>query len=207
MYFEQPLQNYLDDLASAQSTPGGGSASALSGSMAASLACMVARLTIGKANYADVQPEIEAILSQTEQLRRRFQEFMQEDIDAYGRLSACFKMPRETNEEKAARTKAIQARLGEAALVPLQMVEAAAQLVQYCQRLAEIGNKNVISDIATGTMLASGAATGASWMVRTNLQAMKDMEQVTALSDRLSAALDTVSTASQQVITIVGERA
>src|SRR5437588_3250347 len=91
MYLDKPLHYYLDELASAQSTPGGGSASALSGAMGSALASMVARLTLGKASYADVQPEIETLLQQSEKLRERFQQLMQEDIEAYARLSASFK--------------------------------------------------------------------------------------------------------------------
>src|SRR5690348_8396973 len=108
VYLDKPPQAYLDDLASSKSTPGGGSAAALSGAMGASLASMVARLTLSKADYASVHQEIEAILQETEQLRTRFQQLIQEDIEAYGRLSACFKMPRASEEERAARTKAIQ---------------------------------------------------------------------------------------------------
>lgn len=207
MYLDKPLQNYLDELASSQPTPGGGSAAALSGAMGAGLASMVARLTLGKDAYAAVQQEIEIISQQTERLRVRFQQLMQEDIEAYGRLSATFKLPRTTPEEKAARTEAIQKQLAEAALVPLEVAECAAELVQYCQRIAEIGNANVLSDIATGTALASSAGTGASWMVRTNLRAMKDLQLVNILSNRLSAALDTIAAYSQQVVNKVGERA
>ncbi len=207
MYIDEPLQQYLDDLASSQSTPGGGSASALSGAIGAGLASMVARLTIGKPDYADVQQEIKSLIQQTEQLRTRFQQLIQEDIDAYGRLSACFKMPRTTDEERLARTQAIQARLADAASVPLEVTERAAELLRHCQRIAEIGNKTVLSDIATGTMLASSAGTGASWMVRTNLLAMKDLALVDTLSDRLNTALDTIAACSQQVITLVGEKA
>lgn len=207
MYLDKPLQNYLDELASSQPTPGGGSAAALSGAMGAGLASMVARLTLGKDAYAAVQPEIEAISQHTERLRTRFQQLMQEDIEAYGRLSSTFKLPRTTPEEKVARTEAIQKQLAGAALVPLEVAECAAELVHYCLRIAEIGNANVLSDVATGAALASSAGTGASWMVRTNLRAMKDLEQVNALGDRLSAALDTIATYSQQVVNKVGERA
>src|SRR5690349_588878 len=174
MYLEKPLYTYLDDLASDRPTPGGGSTAALSGAMGAALACMVARLTVGKADYAAVQSEIEALIARGEQLRARFQELIQADIDAYGRLSASFKLPRTTAEEKAARTLAIQAQLVEAALVPLEMAERAAELIQICQRIAEIGNKNVLSDIATAGSLAVAAGSGASCMVRTNTQLLKD---------------------------------
>ena len=207
MYLEQPLQHYLDELASAQPTPGGGSAAALSGAMGAGLASMVARLTQGKAGYEAVQDEIAERIIETEQLRTRFQELMQEDIEAYGRLSACFKMPRGTDEERIARSQAIQARLGEAALVPLEVAECAARLVLSCQRIAEIGNVKVLSDIATGTMLASSAGAGASWMVRTNLLSMKNEEQVNVLSERLNVALDTITVQSQQVVALVREKA
>jgi formiminotetrahydrofolate cyclodeaminase len=206
MYLDRPLQDYLDELASAQPTPGGGSAAALSGAMGAALASMVAHLTLGKAKYADVEPEIEELLQQTEKLRARFQQLMQEDIDAYGKLSASFKLPRSTPEEVDARGKAIQKQLLEAALVPLEMVESAFQLVQYCRRIAEIGNANVLSDIAMGALLASSAGAGAAWMVRANLVAMKDLEMVNILSDRISVALDGITEYSQQITTIIGGR-
>src|SRR5579863_1210431 len=206
MYLAQPLQQYLDDLASANSTPGGGSASAISGAMGAALASMVARLTIGKANYADVEQEITALLQQTERLRERFQQLMQEDIDAYGKLSAAFKLSRYTEEERSARTEAIQEQLAEAALVPLEVVECSAELVKCCRRFAEIGNKNVLSDIAAGALLGASAGMGAAWMVRVNLQSMKDAELVDVLSDRLGVALDTITEWNQEILTIVGSR-
>jgi len=206
MYLEQPLRHYLNDLASANSTPGGGSASAISGAMGAALASMVARLTIGKATYAHVEEEITSILDQTELLRERFQQLIQEDIDAYGKLSSAFKLPRKSDEERAARTLAIQEQLLEAALVPLEMVECAAELVKYCHRIAEIGNKNVLSDVATGALLGASAGTGAAWMVRINLQSLQDDELVDVLSDRLSVALDHITGWNTEILTIVGSR-
>ncbi len=206
MYIDSPLRTYLDDLASSQPTPGGGSASAMTGAIGAGLATMVARFTLGKAGYENVQQEFETIVEKTEGLRARFLQLVQEDIDVYGKLSACYKMPKSTDEEKAARTQAIQARLHDAAIVPLEIAEGAAELLRHCQRIAEIGNKNVLSDIATSTMLASSAGTGASWMVRTNLLHMKDLTLVEALGDRLNRALDAIAAHSQQVITLVGEK-
>src|ERR1700682_3498258 len=87
MYFDKPLQTYIDELASAQPTPGGGSASALGGAMGAALASMVARLTINKPECAAVHEQIGELLQQTETIRARFQQLMQEDIDVYGLLS------------------------------------------------------------------------------------------------------------------------
>jgi len=207
MYLQKSLQEYLDDLASDRPTPGGGSTAALSGAMGAALTCMVARLTLGKVDYAEVQSEIEAIIERAEGLRTRFQQLIQADIEVYGQLSACFKLPRTTSEEKIARTKAIQERLVEATLVPLEMAEHAAELIQYCQRVAEIGNKNVLSDIGVAATLAFTAGSGASWMVKTNVQILKDQARADELNARLQTALETISAGKQQVIDKIGERA
>jgi formiminotetrahydrofolate cyclodeaminase len=206
MYIDETLQRYLDDLASAQPAPGGGSTAALSGAMGAALASMVCRLTIGKEAYAGVQQEIEELLKKIEYLRLRFQQLIQEDIEAYGRLSVCYQLPRETSEERATRTAAIQKQLVEAALVPLEVAERAAELVQCCQRIAEIGNATVLSDIATGAILASSAGEGAALMVRINVRALKNHELVVELGERLSRALIIIAEGVQRVTSIVGSR-
>ena len=207
MSIDQPLQDYLQALASEQPTPGGGSAAALSGAMGAALASMVCRLTLGKEAYAGVRQEIEEGLRRAENLRLRFQQLLQEDIEAYGRLSASYKLPRETSEERAARGSAIQERLVEAALVPLEVAERAAELVQCCQRIAEIGNAAVLSDVAIGAILASGAGEGAALLVRFNLRAMKNDELAAGLGKRLGGALALISEGRQRVTAIVGDRA
>src|SRR5215469_2830216 len=140
MYIEETLHRYLDDLASAQPAPGGGSTAALSGAMGAALASMVCRITLGKQIYADVQQEIEGLLIKTEYLRNRFQQLMQEDIEAYGKLAAGYKLTRETDEERKYRSDVIQKQLSEAALVPLEVVECADRLIKLCKRIAEIGS-------------------------------------------------------------------
>lgn len=206
MYIDQTLQTYLDDLASSNSTPGGGSAAAVSGAMAAALACMVCRLTLSKAKYADVHPEISALLQQGEGHRQRFQQLLSRDIAAYAQLALSLKMPRETDEERLARVDAIQQGLVQAALVPLEISERAVEVARICERVAEIGNVNVLSDIAAAAMLAASAGTSAAWMVRVNLQNMKDMEQVATISKRLSKALDEITSRCQHVTGLVGER-
>ncbi|GAC1348174.1 MAG: hypothetical protein NVSMB27_15270 [Ktedonobacteraceae bacterium] len=206
MFIQESIQRYLNDLASAQPTPGGGSASALSGAMGAALASMVCRLTVGKAGYEEVQPEIESILEQIEQLRARFAELLQEDITAYGGLSAAHKMPRATEEERSERASAIQKQLVRAAFVPLEMVECAAKLSQHCQRIAEIANANVLSDIVTATALANGEAQGGSSMVRINLRSMKNAELASQLEERLTGALQRCEESSRSVASIVGRR-
>lgn len=207
MYSDQPLQHYLDDLASSTPMPGGGSASALSGAMGAALASMVARLTLGKTEYAGIQQEIESLVPQSEQLRLRFLLLLQEDIAAYQNLSAAYKLPRTTDEERTVRSKAIQTQLLEATHVPLHMVEAAAELTNICKRVAQIGNPRLLSDLGVGATLAASAGNAAAWIVNANLHRMKDPELTHLLSDRLSKALNIIAENSTQIPTIVGQRA
>ena len=90
--------------------------------------------------------------------------------------------------------------------MPLEMAERAAELVQDCQRIAEIGNKNVLSDIGVAATLAFSAGSGGSWMVRTNVQLLKDRVHAEELNTRLQTALEAISAGKQRVISIVGER-
>jgi len=207
MYIEETLHRYLDELASAQPTPGGGSTAALSGAMGAALASMVCKITIGKETYAGVRQEIEELLRRTEYLRSRFQQLIQEDIEAYGHLSASYKLPRETSEERKYRTEMLQKQLVEAALVPLEVVECAAELIQLCQRIAEIGGITVLSDIETGAILASCAGKGAAFMVRINVRSIKNDTLVVEFEDRLNTALAIIDVGVDQVRTIVEGRA
>lgn len=206
MYMEETLHRYLDDLASALPAPGGGSTAALSGAMAAALASMVCRITLGKDAYADVRQKIEELLSKTEALRDRFQQLMQEDIEAYGHLATSYKLPRETSEERLYRTDMLQKQLRQAALVPLEVVENAAELIKSCQRIAEIGSVNVLSDVETGAILASCSGKGAAIMVRINLRSLKDDTLVLELENRLNSALGFIDVSVDQVSNTVGSR-
>lgn len=206
MYMEETLHRYLDDLASALPAPGGGSTAALSGAMAAALASMVCRITLGKDAYAGVRQKIEELLRKTESLRDRFQQLMQEDIEAYGHLATSYKLPRETSEERLYRTDMLQKQLRQAALVPLEVVENAAELIKSCQRIAEIGSVNVLSDVETGAMLASCSGKGAAIMVRINLRSLKDDTLVLELENRLNSALGFIEVSVDQVSNTVGSR-
>jgi len=206
MYKDQPLQHYLDDLAAGISAPGGGSASALSGALAAALASMVCRLTLDKAGYESVQSEIATIITRTEGARQRFTELLEEDITAYSHLSAAYQLPRATDEEKAARSRAIQERLAGAAQVPLDIVECAARLSSAFPRIAEIANANILSDLASAVSLASASARSAANMVRVNLRYMRDATLSHELGIRLETALRNVEDSGQQALAIVEKR-
>ena len=108
MIKEASVEKFLDDLASSKATPGGGSAAAVMGAMGAALVSMVCNLTIGKKNYAEVEPEMRAILADSEALRSRIAGMVAEDVAAFDQLMAAYGLPKDTDEQKAARSAAIQ---------------------------------------------------------------------------------------------------
>lgn len=188
---EMTIADFLDTLAAKQSTPGGGGAAALTGSQAAALLCMVVNFTLGAKKYADVQEEMQGYLTQAEMLRLRLLELADEDVAAFQGVTACYAMPKETEEEKAARTEALQAALKEAARVPFATAEQALAVMQLAEPVAAKGNRNVVSDAAVALYLADAAIHAAVVNVNINLKFIKDesfVESYTMARDELLAA-------------------
>ncbi len=174
MYIDEPLKKYLDEAASGSSTPGGGSVAALAGALGAALTSMVCNFTVGKKKYADVEAEVSQILSEAEELRAKLQDLMVEDTQAYGQVSAAYGMPRETAEEKAARSEAIQKALKVAMQAPLEAAVCCHRVLKLNEPLVEKGNQNLISDVGVAVLLAESAMRSAILNVEINLSYIKD---------------------------------
>lgn len=194
MIQEQTVHQFLDDLAGGSATPGGGSAAAVSGAMGAALISMVCNLTIGRKKYADVESEMRAILEKSEALRASLTQMVTADADAYTKVMAAFRLPRETDEEKAARAEAIQAATKEATLVPLAAARACAQVMALGKPVVEMGNSNAASDAGVGALLARSGLKGAALNVLINLGSLADKafvaEQEAALHQILAGQDD-----------------
>ncbi len=174
MYIDEPLKKYLDEAASGASTPGGGSVAALAGALGAALTSMVCNFTVGKKKYKDVEAEVSQILEEAENLRSRLLDLMVEDIQVYGQVSAAYGMPRDTAEEKAARTEAIQNALKAAMGAPLEAAICCHKLLKLNEPLLEKGNQNLISDVGVAILLAESAMRSAIMNVEINLSYIKD---------------------------------
>lgn len=181
---EQTIGGFLDALAAKQSTPGGGGAAALTGSQAAGLLSMVINFTLGNKKYADVQSEMELFLKESESLRQELLSLADEDETAFEAVSACYGMPRKTEEEKAARTAALQDALLEAARVPFVTAERSLAVMQMVQPVAEKGNTNVVSDAGVALYLGHAALQAALINVNINLKFIKDSAFVQDYSER-----------------------
>jgi len=182
------VEEYLRRLAGGDPTPGGGSASALAGALGASLVSMVCNLTLGRERYASFEADARALQAEADALRQRLQRGIDEDAEAYDGLMATYRLPRGTDEEKAARTEAIQAATHEAALVPLGLAEASGQVIELAERALGKTNPNAASDLAVAALLGVAALDGAAANVEVNLASLKDERAKTEIGARLENA-------------------
>jgi glutamate formiminotransferase/formiminotetrahydrofolate cyclodeaminase len=174
MYIDQPIRYFMDKLASKSPEPGGGSVAALTGALGAALVSMVGNLTLGKEKYKDVQPRIEQLLIESEKLRSEMQDLIQKDTEAYGALSAVYKMPKNTDEEKTARTAKMQEALKIACQVPFEIGGKSLEIAKLAQRAADIGNVGAVSDAGVAVLLAQACAQSAALNVKINVNSIKD---------------------------------
>jgi len=186
---DKPITNFLDELASNAPAPGGGSVASLGGALGAALVSMVCNLTLGKKGYEDVQGDIEDLLVQAEALRAELTGLLEEDVKAYTGYSVAAKLPRTTDEEKAARAEAMQAALQVATDVPLQIAEAAVKVMDLCMPAAEKGNKWAVSDAGVAVLMAEAALRSAALNVLINLGSLKDLEFAAERRARLESLL------------------
>src|SRR5213593_1243628 len=164
------LDAWIDELASGSPTPGGGSAAALAGTLAAALVAMVARLTVGRKAYADVEPRAREILDEAERLRGELRRLVDEDAAAYEGVSRAYKIPK----SDSGRGQAIDDALLAAARPPAEVVKHGRRLLALVQTLEQIGNKNAVSDVRVAAMLARTAIDGATENVNANLAGMSN---------------------------------
>jgi len=186
MYINEPMKKYLDEAASGESTPGGGSVAALAGALGAALTSMVCNFTVGKKKYKDVEAEVAEILEKSEKLRSDLTDLMQADTEAYGGVSEAYGMPRKTSEEKKARTKAIQAALKNALEVPFKAAICCYDILKLNEPLVEKGNPNLISDVGVAVVLAEAALQSALLNVEINLAYIKDEEFCEGVREKIA---------------------
>ena len=173
----QSLDGWLDELAGGAPTPGGGSAAALAGSIAAALVAMVARLTIGKKAYAQMDARAREILAEAERLRAELRRLVDEDAAAYGGVSAAYKIPK----DDPARPRAIDDALIAACRTPADVARRAARVLELAVEIGKIGNKNASSDAMVGQLLAQTAIKGAAENIKVNVAGMSDRQRANKL--------------------------
>jgi methenyltetrahydrofolate cyclohydrolase len=168
------VTEFLSVLQSDAPAPGGGSVAALSGSLAAALAGMVAGLTIGKKKYEESEEAMKEVAAKMEAARLDFVNLIDVDANSFNDYMAAMKLPKETDEEKAARAAEMEKAIQYAANVPLSVAKKSAELFDVIELVIEKGNQNAITDGAVAAMMARSAVLGAALNVKINLGSIKD---------------------------------
>lgn len=168
------VEGFINETASSSPAPGGGSIAALNAASSAALITMVANLTLGKEKYAAVEGDMKEVATKAGALKDDFLALIDEDSNAFNKIMAAFKLPKDTDEAKKARSAAIQDATKGAALVPFKVGQKANELFALAEEVITKGNQNAITDGAVAAMNARAAVRGAFLNVKINLGSIKD---------------------------------
>jgi glutamate formiminotransferase / formiminotetrahydrofolate cyclodeaminase len=201
---DETVSDFVATVAGSSPVPGGGSVSALAGQLAAALAQMVAGLTVGRKKYVEVEGEMQEVAHVAKALADRLGVLVKEDADAYGLVSAAYKLPKDgdvANERDAA----IQSALVKAAEVPLETARACSDVARLAATCAAKGNVNTLSDAGVAALLAEAACRGAAYNVWINVASMTDSAVGTALTAEVDALVEATRASAQIATTRVEE--
>lgn len=205
-FYNMTLGEFADELASAAAVPGGGGAAAYGGALAMALVDMVARLTIGKKKYAEVEGEVCDMLARGEEIRADLLAAVEQDAEAFEPLSRAYGLPAGNDEERAAKAAELSRCSLVAAGVPLSAAERALEGLRLARRMAEIGSRLVISDAACGATMLLAAIRSFEFTARINLGAIADEEFVERAHGRLAEIAEEAAALEQDARRLATER-
>lgn len=178
------IQEFLDVLSSKEPVPGGGGASALAGALGNALGQMVANLTIGKKKYALVENEIKELAERMKGIQGQFSALADQDAKVFAPLAKCYSLPSGTEEEKAYKAEVMEARLLDASLVPMEIMEKAWEMLEIMDILADKGSRMAVSDVGVGVQFIRTALLGAVMNVYINTKSMKNREKAEEMNEK-----------------------
>lgn len=178
------IHEFAEVVASNSPVPGGGSIAALCGALSAALAEMVANLTTGKKKYIEVESEMNEIKNKAMALRSKLLDDIERDSYAYNKVMEAYKMPKEDDEQKILRNKAIEESAKIAAEVPLDVAQTSFKILPLAEAVVARGNSNAVTDGLVAAMLARTAVLSALLNVRINLETISDKDFVFEYKNR-----------------------
>ena len=178
------IQEFLDVLSSKEPVPGGGGASALAGALGNALGQMVANLTIGKKKYALVEDEIKELAERMKGIQGQFSALADQDAKVFAPLAKCYSLPSGIEEEKAYKAEVMEARLLDASLVPMEIMEKASEMLEIMDILADKGSRMAVSDVGVGVQFIRTALLGAVMNVYINTKSMKNSEKAEEMNEK-----------------------
>ena len=204
---ELDVLKFLDVVDSNSPAPGGGSVSALASSLGASLARMVAHLSFGKKKYEalsdDVKAKFVANFDELLKIKNELNDLIDRDSEAYNTVMAAYKLPKETDEEKAARNVEIQKSLKYAIQTPYDIVVLSGKAISLLGEILANGNQNAITDIGVGTMLLMVGLEGGILNVKVNLTSIEDAAYVEKITKEIYEIRATAEKEKERIMEIV----
>ena len=191
--------DFAELVAAGTPTPGGGSVAAYCGVLAASLGQMVCSITIGKPKYADVAPRLTEIKSELERLGARLRELIAEDAASFEAVLRAYRLPKDTDAQKAERSGSIQDSIQGAIDVPSETARCSFDVLKLMDELAGIGTPTALSDVAVGAQIAQAAIRGAFYNVCVNLDSIADRDAADSTRKEIEALVHQALTISEQV--------
>ena len=177
------VAQFLDALASSDPTPGGGTASAVAGAMATSLLVMVTGLAKSNTNSAEEKSALAAARQALRPLGTILSALAETDAAAFDEVMSAYRLAKATDDEKAARSAAIQKALQGATMAPLRTLRACAEAMAHAGAVAASGHRSAVSDVGVAIGLLEAAAAGAEANVRINLASVRDPRFASATGD------------------------
>lgn len=203
---DMTCKGFAEETASESPAPGGGSISAYMGALGAALGAMVANLSSHKAGWDERWEEFSTWAEKGQALMAELLHLVDEDTEAFNRIMAVFAMPKSTDEEKAARSDALQVATLYATEVPLRTMKASERVFELVKAMAEQGNPNSVSDAGVGALAARSAVLGARLNVRINAAGLKDKAKAVELVAQADAIAERVVAMEREVLKIVEEK-
>lgn len=207
MLVDKTIKDYVNQVASNEPAPGGGSVSALVGSLGAALTSMVGNLTIGKKAYEKLdevhRKELDENLVKVQDSIKKLNVFVDKDTEAFNKVMESFKLPKGTEDEKRARSLAIEEATKGALETPLECAKECLEVLRLQKTFALYGNPNAITDVGVGALLVYSGLEGALFNVKINLAGLKDEKYIKNIEEEMKNILNEGKKLREELLEIV----
>lgn len=200
---DQSSIGFLDVLASKQPVPGGGGAAALGGAIGMALSNMVGNLTVGKKKYAEVEPEVKALIAQGDQVIAALKALVDKDAEVFAPLSKAYGLPKDTPEQQAYKAETLEKLSKLACAVPVEIMRKAYEGIKIHERMGQIGTLLAISDVGCGVVFLKSALISGMLNVVINLNTIQDQDYVAHTRAEIEQLLADGSRIADQTLALV----
>lgn len=204
--FDNTFRKLLAVSASDSPTPGGGSVSAMVGCLGVAMTAMVGNLTLGKPKFIDVEPEIKEITARAYFIIARLEKLVAADIAAFGKFMEVYRLPKNTDEEKAKREESMQKALKTATNEPMEIARTLLEAMVITEKLAKIGNKMAISDAGVAAYVCEAAINSVLLSADINIPMVKDQEFVGKVKEEKAKIVAEAARLKDLAVATVNER-